>query len=401
MRITASLPDHGAIVTAVMEGFVRAAQLEIEAGIVPPSPMLVANIRFIDEPAGSEDWQLPHQVVKSGGGDCEDLAFWVAGGMRATGQDPGASCVLLQTGPNKLHCVVQTSDGQLIDPTLDIKARHKAYRTKVSGPSVGDGVRIIDHRSDDLRKKAAQDNPNSIDAWMYQHGLRTFDSTKDVPVKQGVEYTQNMEAWLKQRGYVTPTVDSLVQRGVINPDKMVAYQAAKGKYGGADYASFGKSTQRLEWNDRAGAWQDAKTKQVVDPSEVPGSANLDILSALRAMGIDPSMLEAMGIDITQLQGMDPQTLAVYLQQMLGYGTYGGSPPDYSGAFPQFNPYGGYPNFIPTQGMMPPGYYDMDEVIDPNVFWSQASALGLDNQGAEDLGIDPNDVIDAEATEASE
>src|SRR3954468_13551338 len=111
MRITATLPDHGAIITAVMEGFVCAAQLEIEAGIVPPSPLLVQSLKFIDEPAGQEDWLLPHQVMKAGGGDCEDLAFWHCAGLRATGQDPGATCVLVQTGVSRLHCVVQTSDG--------------------------------------------------------------------------------------------------------------------------------------------------------------------------------------------------------------------------------------------------------------------------------------------------
>jgi len=395
MRITATLPDHGAIVTAVMEGFVRAAQLEIEAGIVPPSPMFVESIKFIDEPAGQEDWQLPHQVMKSGGGDCEDLAFWVAGGMRATGQDPGATCVLLQTGPSKLHCVVQTSSGQLIDPTLELKSRHPLR--KISGPSVGDSVKIVDHRSDALRKQAAAEAPDSIDAYMYKQGIRTFNSAKDVPVKPGVEYGQNEAAFLAAHGVKPTTLDDLVKRGVVNPDKMVAYQAQTGKYGGANYAAFGKSTQRLNYDPNTGAYVDEKTKQVVDPSQVPGN-NLGILQALQALGIDPAMLQQMGIDINQLAGMDPQTLSVFLQQLMGYGYGGGGmmPPDYQFGYPNFSPYGGYPNYFPMQGMQAPGMYDAEEIVDPGVFWGNARDLGLDGQSAQDLGIDESEVIDVEA-----
>lgn len=395
MRITATLPDHGAIITAVMEGFVCAAQLEIEAGIVPPSPLLVQSLKFIDEPAGQEDWLLPHQVMKAGGGDCEDLAFWHCAGLRATGQDPGATCVLMQTGVSRLHCVVQTSDGQIIDPTLDIRNRHPLRRKKVSGIG-GDPVKIIDHRSDAIRKQAATEAPNSIDAWMYKQGIRTFDSRKDVPIRPGVEYGKNADDFLAAHGVKPTTLDDLIQRGVVNPDKMIAYQAAKGQYGGKDYASFGKSAQRLEWDDARGVFVDPKSNQTFDPSQVPGN-NLGILQALASLGIDPAMLQQMGIDISQLQGMDPQTLSLFLQNLMGYGAFGGGPQDYYQGYPTFNQFGGYPG-----GMVQmPGMADLDELVDPQVFWQNAADLGLDGQSASDLGIDDAAAIDAEAVEVND
>src|SRR5260221_14657552 len=76
MKISSELPDHAAIVECVLEGFVRANQLLVESGVIPPDPMDVPGVRYQLEGPGEEDWKLGHNVVRDGWGDCEDVACW-------------------------------------------------------------------------------------------------------------------------------------------------------------------------------------------------------------------------------------------------------------------------------------------------------------------------------------
>ena len=119
MRMTCNLPDHAAVVEALLEGFVLACQVCIAAGLAPRDPV-GSGVLFRQEPAGEEDWKLPQNVVRDGWGDCEDLAGWRAGGLRDSGEDPGAKVVVVRTGKRKLHAVVQRSDGAIDDPSLDL-----------------------------------------------------------------------------------------------------------------------------------------------------------------------------------------------------------------------------------------------------------------------------------------
>lgn len=137
MQMSANLPDTPIILEAVLEGFVRAAQAEVMAGIVPPYPD-DAGVKYVEESAGSERWKLPHETHEDGQGDCEDLTFWEAGGMRATGEDPGARVMLVKTGPRKLHAVVLRSDGSISDPSARLKAREKLARRSGAAVSGGD-----------------------------------------------------------------------------------------------------------------------------------------------------------------------------------------------------------------------------------------------------------------------
>lgn len=129
MQMNANLPDSPLILEAVLEGFVQAAAAEIAAGLVPPYPE--PPVRYVEESAGSEVWKLPHQVLADGQGDCEDLCFWEAAGMRVLGEDPTATVKLIKTGPKKLHAIVLRSDGSISDPSARLKAlqgresRHK------------------------------------------------------------------------------------------------------------------------------------------------------------------------------------------------------------------------------------------------------------------------------------
>ncbi len=120
MRITTEIPDHAECAHALLGGFVACAEILIAAGVVPPFPTDVPHVVYRLEPPGEEDWKLPHLVVRDGWGDCEDLAIWLCAGLHVTGEDPGARCVIVVTGRNKLHCLVLRSDGTHEDPSVDM-----------------------------------------------------------------------------------------------------------------------------------------------------------------------------------------------------------------------------------------------------------------------------------------
>ena len=137
MKMTCNMPDHAAVVDAMLEGFVRACQVIVESGLAPPDPA-ETNVRYQLEGKGEEDWKLPQNVMRDGWGDCEDLAAWRAAGLRSTGEDPGARCVVTETGPHKLHAVVQRSDGSIDDPSRELYQRQGG-----KGGRVGDLFDIV------------------------------------------------------------------------------------------------------------------------------------------------------------------------------------------------------------------------------------------------------------------
>lgn len=151
--MTCNLPDHAAAVNALLEGFVRVCQLVIESGLAPPDP-LQANVQYKLEPPGQEDWKLPQNVIRDGWGDCEDMAGWRAGGLRATGQDPDARAEVRRTGPHKLHCVVVRSDGSVEDPSHELWQRQpEGLRAGVlgAGPIIHDFRRVEKGGTDPIR----------------------------------------------------------------------------------------------------------------------------------------------------------------------------------------------------------------------------------------------------------
>ena len=131
MRMDANIPDSGPLLEAVLEGFVQASMLILQSGAVPLFPSQ-AGVRFQAE-HGTEHWQLPHETLKLGYGDCEDLAMWEAAGYRVSGMDPGASVLLVQTGTNALHAIVQLSDGSHSDPSLRLMHPTQAQKQGLTG----------------------------------------------------------------------------------------------------------------------------------------------------------------------------------------------------------------------------------------------------------------------------
>lgn len=122
MRIRLAIPDR--LVTpealeAALEATALANEQAIAHGEVPPlSHAIKRGVKWKPEPyLDGEHFDLAHQVVSRGWGDCDDLAPWLAGELRATGEDPGAVPRVYKSGKNTWHVVVQTSDGQILDPS--------------------------------------------------------------------------------------------------------------------------------------------------------------------------------------------------------------------------------------------------------------------------------------------
>lgn len=124
MKISSEVPDVASVCEALLEGFIQAAQVLIRAGVVPAFPR-DAGVIYKMEPVGEEDWKLPHNVMRDGWGDCEDLALWEAAGMRETGQDDGARVRIVRIGAGKLHAIVMLSDGKVLDPSLELDPKRR------------------------------------------------------------------------------------------------------------------------------------------------------------------------------------------------------------------------------------------------------------------------------------
>lgn len=145
MRIRLAIPDH--LVTpealeAALEATSLANEQAIIRGEVPPlTEAIRKGVRWKPEPfLDGEHFDLAHQVTARKWGDCDDLAPWLTGELRATGEDPGAVSRVYKSGPDRWHVVTQTSDGRILDPS-----KWAGMGKKKSGPSVN-GVHAVTAR---------------------------------------------------------------------------------------------------------------------------------------------------------------------------------------------------------------------------------------------------------------
>lgn len=144
MRIRLAIPDR--LVTpealeAALEATSLANEQAILRGEVPPlTEAIRKGVRWKPEPfTDGEHFDLAHQVEARKWGDCDDLAPWLTGELRATGADPGAVSRVYKSGPDRWHVVTQTSDGEILDPS------RWAGMGKKSAPSVS-GVHAVTAR---------------------------------------------------------------------------------------------------------------------------------------------------------------------------------------------------------------------------------------------------------------
>jgi hypothetical protein len=122
VRIRLAIPDR--LVTAeALEAALEATSLANEQAIlrgeVPPlTEAIKKGVRWKPEAfADGEHFDLSHVVSARKWGDCDDLAPWLTGELRATGEDPGARSRVYRTGPDRWHVVTETSSGEILDPS--------------------------------------------------------------------------------------------------------------------------------------------------------------------------------------------------------------------------------------------------------------------------------------------
>jgi len=107
-----------------LEKLVRRNTALISAGGIPR--LMRSGVRYQREPKGREEWLDCTEVLRARVGDCEDLACWLAGELRANG-DHRARAVLKLVRPGLKHCLVMDGRGNLRDPSraLGMGKRHR------------------------------------------------------------------------------------------------------------------------------------------------------------------------------------------------------------------------------------------------------------------------------------
>lgn len=153
MRIRLAIPDElddrdrKDALDAALESVTRTVAGMVRSGKVPPAAgeIKAKRVHWKPEPPGDEHFDLPSTVLARGHGDCDDLAPWHAGSLRAGGVDPGARAIVRKSGPKRWHAIVQRSDGSIEDPSAH------AGMHSVSGLCDGAGEPIQKPMSDEGR----------------------------------------------------------------------------------------------------------------------------------------------------------------------------------------------------------------------------------------------------------
>lgn len=137
MRIKVSVPEENVdpnVINAALEAVTRLDETMIQQGTSPTADELIADgAKWAPEPPGDECFDHGGTIAARGWGDCDDWAPLGAATLRNSGEDPGATAVVIPSGPMTYHAVVQRSDGTLEDPSVAAGMRPLSGRS-VSGP---------------------------------------------------------------------------------------------------------------------------------------------------------------------------------------------------------------------------------------------------------------------------
>ncbi|HBZ71781.1 MAG TPA: hypothetical protein DEP35_19460, partial [Deltaproteobacteria bacterium] len=140
MRIRVSVPEEQVsphVVNAALEAVTRLDEQLIKDGKSPTASQLIsAGAVWKPEPPGDECFDHGGTLAQRGWGDCDDWAPLAAAEHRVKGTDPGAKAIVIPSGPNTYHAVVQRSDGMLEDPSLAAGMKPLKH-ARVSGPGEG------------------------------------------------------------------------------------------------------------------------------------------------------------------------------------------------------------------------------------------------------------------------
>lgn len=122
MRIKMAVPEAQItkpVLDAALESVTRLDEQMIRDGTVPSFDEIKHRINWKPEPKGDEHFDHAGKVVARGWGDCDDQAPFLAGSLRATGEDPEARAVVKKSGHRKWHAIVQRGDGSFDDPSRE------------------------------------------------------------------------------------------------------------------------------------------------------------------------------------------------------------------------------------------------------------------------------------------
>jgi hypothetical protein len=122
MRINVAVPEShvsAPVLNAALEATTRLNESLLKSGEVPLFDEVRNSIRWRPEPPGDEHFDHAGVVVGRKWGDCDDMAPFAAATMRHTGEDPGATAVVVRSGPERWHAIVRRSDGTYRDPSRE------------------------------------------------------------------------------------------------------------------------------------------------------------------------------------------------------------------------------------------------------------------------------------------
>lgn len=185
MRIRLAIPDElddqdrQEALDAALESVTRCVKAMVQKGLAPPAAGQIKSKQVVwkPEPPGDEHFDLPTTIMGRGWGDCDDLAPWHAGSLRAGGVDPGARAFVRRSGPKRWHALVRRSDGSIEDPSAAAGmhrvsgADPEGAEASITKPMAEEGGRLClaicptqDRRSP-LVYFARCDVPDSLEPW--------------------------------------------------------------------------------------------------------------------------------------------------------------------------------------------------------------------------------------------
>lgn len=105
----------GAPLNGALEGLVCANYALMKASPTPFPHIGETSVLFRQERRGNvERWQTAPELLRSGVGDCEDIAGYHAAWLRCYG-GVDAEAVAVPTGERRWHAVVRSPDGRQLD----------------------------------------------------------------------------------------------------------------------------------------------------------------------------------------------------------------------------------------------------------------------------------------------
>ena len=132
MRIQVAVPDEHVtpeVVEPVLEAVTRLNEHMIRSGQTPTSHELIkSGAKWRPENMGDEHFDHGGTIASRGWGDCDDWAPLHAATLRTSGEDGGARTIMVPSGPNTFHALVQRSSGAIEDPSVaaGMKAAHSS-----------------------------------------------------------------------------------------------------------------------------------------------------------------------------------------------------------------------------------------------------------------------------------